>query len=183
MSDSKNKGITVKNISTDFLKGMEKIKKDNNFTNNREILEEMYNGYRGFKSEMKTKINELCLKMNIDSFELNEILDQVIFKHINKMLKGYGLHKEKNKKSARAEQELMEVLKEIVAKNESLPKNERKYLSPSMVKTFLIINHTKYKQKNIDVIRRVISSPEADFVREYHEKNNLTVKSNKRIIK
>jgi hypothetical protein len=176
------KGITVKNLSQDCRDWLEKSKKTFNVSNNREFFEKLAVNSHCYDDEFISRLDDFCLKMKIDD-KKDDLMKKIIDKYMIKTLKSHGLHKEKHKKSAKAEQELIDNLHAIIAYYETLPQEEKKYLSVSMIHKFLIKNEDKYKQKNLNVIRRVLNSPEADFVKEYHEQNNLTVKSNTRITK
>jgi hypothetical protein len=69
----------------------------------------------------------------------------------------------------------------MVDNYKELPIEERKFISPTSVYKYLMVNKNKYKQKNYSVIKRVmagLSDVDISFINEYHKENNLTVRSN-----
>jgi hypothetical protein len=147
-------------------------------SSDRIVLEKLLREYISFDDKLNESIDKACKELSIDR---SKLLIPVIERYIEKTLKNYGIVKEKHKKTVRAEEELISCLNDMVTYYESLSLTKRKFISASMVQKFITINYHKYKQKHINVIKRVLLSQTVDFVREYHEKNNLTIKSNKRI--
>lgn len=145
---------------------------------NKEVLGHLLDNVLSLKPNTLNLINKICDEFNTTK---NEILTPVIEKHINKTLKKDGVVKEKNKHTEKSENELLHVLIDMVEDYKKLPIEERKFISPTSVYKYLIINKNKYKQKNYSVIKRVLNSLsdiDISFIREYHKENNLTVRSN-----
>jgi len=145
---------------------------------NKEVLGHLLDNVLSLKPNTLNLINKICDDFNTNK---NEILTPVIEKHINKTLKKDGVVKEKNKHTEKSENELLQVLIDMVEDYKKLPVEERKFISPTSVYKYLIINKNKYKQKNYSVIKRVLNSlsdVDISFIREYHKENNLTVRSN-----
>ncbi len=145
---------------------------------NKEVLGHLLDNVLSLKPNTLNLINKICHEFNTTK---NEILTPIIEKHINKTLKKDGVVKEKNKHTEKSENELLQVLIDMVEDYKKLPIEERKFISPTSVYKYLIINKNKYKQKNYSVIKRVLnglSDIDISFIREYHKENNLTVRSN-----
>ena len=145
---------------------------------NKEFLGHLLDNVLSLKPNTLNLINKICDEFNTTK---NEILTPIIEKHINKTLKKDGVVKEKNKHTEKSENELLQVLIDMVEDYKKLPVEERKFISPTSVYKYLIINKNKYKQKNYSVIKRVLnglSDVDISFIREYHKENNLTVRSN-----
>lgn len=145
---------------------------------NKEVLGHLLDNVLSLKPNTLNLINKICDEFNTTK---NEILTPVIEKHINKTLKKDGVVKEKNKHTEKSENELLQVLIDMVEDYKKLPVEERKFISPTSVYKYLIINKNKYKQKNYSVIKRVLnglSDIDISFIKKYHEENNLTVRSN-----
>jgi hypothetical protein len=174
----KNKGkggFGEKKLSEELSNQSERIKDFYHLKTNREILEKAFFEHIFFSEPQSKTIDELCLKMGVDR---TKFIVPVIDRYIKKTLKNYGIYKEQHKKSAKSESELLLVLQEMVNKYEALPQEKRKFLTASMIQKFIFMNDDKYSQKHINVIKRVLNTPEASFVQDYHNKYNLTVKSN-----
>jgi len=145
---------------------------------NKEVLGHLLDNVLSLKPNTLNLINKICDEFNTTK---NEILTPVIEKHINKTLKKDGVIKEKNKHTEKSENELLQVLIDMVEDYKKLPIEERKFISPTSVYKYLIINKNKYKQKNYSVIKRVLnglSDVDITFINEYHKENNLSVRSN-----
>ena len=155
-----------------------KYKQLHHLSENREVLGCLLDNEINLKTDTLNSINKICNDFNITK---NELLTPIIEKHINKTLKKDGVIKEKNKHTSNAESELLKVLTDIVNNYKKSPVEERKFISPTFVYKYLMINKNKYKQKNYSVIKRVLaglSDVDISFINEYHKENNLTVRSN-----
>ncbi len=153
-------------------------KKLYNLHENKEILSHMFDNILNLQQSTLTKINKIYNDYNITK---EELLTPMIEKYINRTLKKQGIVKDKNKHSSRAETELLDVLKNMVEEYKEKPMKERKFITASLVYKYLIINSDKYKQKNMAVIKRVLSGlsdVDISFIKEYHQENNLSVSSN-----
>jgi len=153
-------------------------KKVYNLHENKEILSHMFDNILNLEQSTLTRINKICSDYNTTK---EELLKPMIEKHINKTLKKQGIVKDKNKHSSKAESELFDILKNMVEEYKEKPVEERKFITASLVYKYLIINSGKYKQKNMAVIKRVISGlsdVDISFIKEYHQENNLSISSN-----
>ncbi len=153
-------------------------KKVYNLHENKEILSHMFDNILNLEQSTLTRINKICSDYNTTK---EELLKSMIEKHINKTLKKQGIVKDKNKHSSKAESELFDILKNMVEEYKEKPVEERKFITASLVYKYLIINSGKYKQKNMAVIKRVLSGlsdVDISFIKEYHQENNLSVSSN-----
>jgi len=153
-------------------------KKVYNLHENKEILSHMFDNILNLEQSTLTRINKICSDYNTTK---EELLKTMIEKHINKTLKKQGIVKDKNKHSSKAESELFDILKNMVEEYKEKPVEERKFITASLVYKYLIINSGKYKQKNMAVIKRVLSGlsdVDISFIKEYHQENNLSVSSN-----
>ena len=160
------------------MKSIERIndlKNKYNLKNNNELLSKLLDDHLIFDEIMDNKLSDLCLKMNVSR---SDLLVSVVDRYINKTLKGYGIVKEKHKKSANAESELLVILKEMISYYEKCPVKERKYLTASLVHRYILSN-PKYKQKHINVIKRVLAFNNNDFIKKYHDDNKLTSNTNR----
>lgn len=162
--------IGIKNIES-----INDLKKKYDLKNNGELLSKLLDDHLIFDEIMDKKLSDLCLKMNMSR---SDLLVTVVDRYINKTLKGYGIVKEKHKKSANAETELLEILKEMISYYNNKPIKERKYLTASLVHRY-ILSHPKYKQKHINVIKRVLAFNNNDFIKKYHDDNKLTSNTNR----
>ena len=153
-------------------------KKVYNLHENKEILSHMFDNILNLEQSTLTRINKICSDYNTTK---EELLKTMIEKHINKTLKKQGIVKDKNKHSSKAESELFDILKNMVEEYKEKPVEERKFITASLVYKYLIINSGKYKQKNMAVIKRVLSGlsdVDISFIKEYHQENNLSISSN-----
>lgn len=153
-------------------------KKVYNLHENKEILRHMFDNILNLEQSTLTRINKICSDYNTTK---EELLKPMIEKYINKTLKKQGIVKDKNKHSSKAESELFDILKNMVEEYKEKPVEERKFITASLVYKYLIINSGKYKQKNMAVIKRVLSGlsdVDISFIKEYHQENNLSVSSN-----
>jgi hypothetical protein len=153
-------------------------KKVYNLHENKEILSHMFDNILNLEQSTLTRINKICSDYNTTK---EELLKPMIEKYINKTLKKQGIVKDKNKHSSKAESELFDILKNMVEEYKEKPVEERKFITASLVYKYLIINSGKYKQKNMAVIKRVLSGlsdVDISFIKEYHQENNLSVSSN-----
>jgi len=153
-------------------------KKVYNLHENKEILSHMFDNILNLEQSTLTRINKICSDYNTTK---EELLKTMIEKHINKTLKKQGIVKDKNKHSSKAESELFDILKNMVEEYKEKPVEERKFITASLVYKYLIINSGKYKQKNMAVIKRVLSGlsdVDISFIKEYHQENHLSVSSN-----
>lgn len=153
-------------------------KKVYNLHENKEILSHMFDNILNLEQSTLTRINKICSDYNTTK---EELLKTMIEKHINKTLKKQGIVKDKNKHSSKAESELFDILKNMVEEYKEKPVEKRKFITASLVYKYLIINSGKYKQKNMAVIKRVLSGlsdVDISFIKEYHQENNLSVSSN-----
>jgi len=153
-------------------------KKVYNLHENKEILSHMFDNILNLEQSTLTRINKICSDYNTTK---EELLKTMIEKHINKTLKKQGIVKDKNKHSSKAESELFDILKNMVEEYKEKSVEERKFITASLVYKYLIINSGKYKQKNMAVIKRVLSGlsdVDISFIKEYHQENNLSVSSN-----
>lgn len=153
-------------------------KKVYNLHENKEILSHMFDNILNLEQSTLTRINKICSDYNTTK---EELLKPMIEKYINKTLKKQGIVKDKNKHSSKAESELFDILKNMVEEYKEKPVEERKFITASLVYKYLIINSGKYKQKNMAVIKRVLSGlsdVDISFIKEYHQENHLSVSSN-----
>ncbi len=153
-------------------------KKVYNLHENKEILSHMFDNILNLEQSTLTRINKICSDYNTTK---EELLKSMIEKHINKTLKKQGIVKDKNKHSSKAESELFDILKNMVEEYKEKPVEKRKFITASLVYKYLIINSGKYKQKNMAVIKRVLSGlsdVDISFIKEYHQENHLSVSSN-----
>jgi len=153
-------------------------KKVYNLHENKEILSHMFDNILNLEQSTLTRINKICSDYNTTK---EELLKTMIEKHINKTLKKQGIVKDKNKHSSKAESELFDILKNMVEEYKEKPVEKRKFITASLVYKYLIINSGKYKQKNMAVIKRVLSGlsdVDISFIKEYHQENNLSISSN-----
>jgi hypothetical protein len=153
-------------------------KKVYNLHENKEILSHMFDNILNLEQSTLTRINKICSDYNTTK---EELLKTMIEKHINKTLKKQGIVKDKNKHSSKAESELFDILKNMVEEYKEKPVEKRKFITASLVYKYLIINSGKYKQKNMAVIKRVLSGlsdVDISFIKEYHQENHLSVSSN-----
>jgi hypothetical protein len=153
-------------------------KKVYNLHENKEILSHMFDNILNLEQSTLTRINKICSDYNTTK---EELLKPMIEKYINKTLKKQGIVKDKNKHSSKAESELFDILKNMVEDYKEKSVEERKFITASLVYKYLIINSGKYKQKNMAVIKRVLSGlsdVDISFIKEYHQENNLSVSSN-----
>lgn len=153
-------------------------KKVYNLHENKEILSHMFDNILNLEQSTLTRINKICSDYNTTK---EELLKPMIEKYINKTLKKQGIVKDKNKHSSKAESELFDILKNMVEEYKEKPVEKRKFITASLVYKYLIINSGKYKQKNMAVIKRVLSGlsdVDISFIKEYHQENNLSVSSN-----
>jgi len=151
-----------------------------NLNENKEVLSHLLKNALNLSTNTLNSINKIC-----DEFQItrNDLLSPIIEKHIIKTLKKDGVVKEKNKHTLKAESELLEVLKNIVEENNNKPSKERKFITQSLVNNYLIMHSDKYKLKSMPVIRRVLAGLtdiDINFIKEYHQQNNLTINSNLR---
>ncbi len=138
----------------------------------------MFDNILNLEQSTLTRINKICSDYNTTK---EELLKSMIEKHINKTLKKQGIVKDKNKHSSKAESELFDILKNMVEEYKEKPVEKRKFITASLVYKYLIINSGKYKQKNMAVIKRVLSGlsdVDISFIKEYHQENHLSVSSN-----
>ena len=153
-------------------------KKVYNLHENKEILSHMFDNILNLEQSTLTRINKICSDYNTTK---EELLKPMIEKYINKTLKKKCIVNDKNKHSSKAESELFDILKNMVEEYKEKPVEERKFITASLVYKYLIINSGKYKQKNMAVIKRVLSGlsdVDISFIKEYHQENNLSVSSN-----
>lgn len=147
---------------------------------NKQVISHLLKNTFNLSSNILNSINKICDEFKITK---NDLLLPIIEKHIIKTLKKDGVVKDKNKKSSKAESELLEVLKNIVEENNKKPSKERKFITQSLVNNYLIMHSDKYKLKSMPVIRRVLAGLtdiDINFIKEYHQQNNLTINSNLR---
>lgn len=163
--------IGVKNIER-----INDLKKKYDLKNNGELLSKLLNDHLIFDEIIDQKLSDLCLKMNVNR---SDLLITVVDRYINKTLKGYGIVKDKHKKSVNAENELLTVLKEMIDNYNNSPVKERKYLTASLVHRYILSNLDKYKQKHINVIKRVLAFNNNDFIKKYHDDNKLSPNTNR----
>ena len=145
---------------------------------NKEVLSHLLDNVLNLKPNTLNLINKICEDYKTTK---DEVLTPIIERHINKTLKKDGVVKEKNKHTVKSESELLEALIEMVDNYKKLPIEKRKFISPTSVYKYLMVNKNKYKQKNYSVIKRVmegLSDVDISFIKEYHKENNLTVRSN-----
>jgi len=145
---------------------------------NKEVLNHLLDNVLNLKPNTLNLINKICEDYKTTK---DEVLTPIIERHINKTLKKDGVVKEKNKHTEKSESELLHALVDMVENYKKLPIEERKFISPTSVYKYLMVNKNKYKQKNYSVIKRVmagLSDVDISFINEYHKENNLTVRSN-----
>lgn len=143
---------------------------------NKEFLIHIFNNVLNLEQSTLTRINKICTDYNTTK---EELLKPMIEKYINKTLKNQGVIKDKNKHSSRAESELLDILRNMIEEYKQKTLEERKFITASLVNRYLIINN--YKQKNMAVIKRVLSGlsdVDISFIKEYHKENNLSVSNN-----
>ena len=153
-------------------------KQTHDIQDNKSFLKHLFDNVLNLKPDTISSIDKICIEYNKNK---NDLLTGEIERYVNKTLKKDGIIKEKNKHTIKAETELLDVLNDIVNENKKLPIDQRKYLSPTFVYKYLMMNTAKYKQKNYSVIKRVLngfSSIDISFITNYHKENNLSVKSN-----
>lgn len=175
---SRNRKQWTLSLNDELETKISNYKKLYNLHENKEILSHMFDNILNLEQSTLTKINKICVDYNTTK---EELLTPMIEKHINKTLKNQGIVKDKNKHSSRAETELLDVLKNMIEEYKEKPTEERKFITASLVYKYLIINSDKYKQKNMAVIKRVLSGlsdVDISFIKEYHQQNNLSVSSN-----
>jgi len=146
---------------------------------NKDVLTHLFDNSLNLKPNILKVIDNICNEFKTTK---NDILNPIIDKHINK-LKREGVIKEKNKHSVKSESELLIVLNSIVDEYNKSPKEERKFISPTLVYKYLLINKNKYKQKNFTVIKRVLggyTDLDISFISKYHKENDLTINNNYR---
>ena len=181
-SKQKMTNFNCPDIGIENVKKICELKEKYKLNNNNELLNRLLDSHLIFDEITDKKLSDLCLKMSIT---MSDLLVPVVERYINKTLKGYGIIKEQNKKSANAESELIKILKEMVFNYQSKPVGERKYITASLVHRYLLSNRDKHKQKHINVIKRVLAFNNLDFIKKYHDENNLTPNTNrsKKVIK
>lgn len=173
------------NCSDIGIKNIERIndlKKKYDLKNNGELLSKLLDDHLIFDEITDQKLSDLCLKMNVSR---SDLLITVVDRYINKTLKGYGIVKDKHKKSVNAESELLVVLKDMISNYNKSPAKDRKYLTASLVHRYILSNPNKYKQKHINVIKRVLAFNNNDFIKKYHDDNKLNSNTNrsKKVVK
>ena len=157
---------------------IDKYKQKHNLRGNKEVIIYLLNNDLDLDLSTLKSINKICNDFNITK---KDLLKPLIEKHINKTLKKDGVIKEKNKHTSKAENELINALKNMIDDFKNKPVEERKFISPTFVYKFFMLNTDKYKQKNYTVIKRVLSGlsdNDISFIEDYHKDNNLTVRSN-----
>ena len=140
---------------------------------NKEVLSHLLDNVLNLKPNTLNLINKICEEYKTTK---DDVLTPIIERHINKTLKKDGVVKEKNKHTEKSESELLQVLIDMVDNYKKLPIEERKFISPTSVYKYLMVNKNKYKQKNYSVIKRVmagLSDVDISFINEYHKENNL----------
>lgn len=159
--------------SSEILERINKYKKIHDIKYNQDVISHLLDNVLNLKPSTLNSLNKLCNEFQITK---EDVLIPIIEKYINKTLKKQGIVKEKHKHTAKAENELLEILKDIVAEFKNKPIEERKFISPTFVYRYLMINSDKYRQKNYPVIKRVLggfSDIDISFINEYHKENNL----------
>lgn len=163
-------------LRKDIIDQIEDLKIFYKFKDRSEVIEKLVKEHLKLNDEINDDINQICS----NNLTRNDLLIPLIKKHISKNAKSYGINKERHKKTVKAEDELIIALKDMVDSYSNKPAGEQKYITPTMVQKFLIINYEKYKQKHINVIRRILTSDQVGFIKNYHEHYNLTLNSNKK---
>jgi len=159
--------------SNELLERINKYKKINDIKYNQDFIIHLLDSILNLKPSTLNLLDKVCNEFKTTK---EDILIPIIEKHINKTLKKQGVIKEKHKHTVKAENELLEVLKIIVDEFKNKPASERKFISPTFVYRYLMINSDKYRQKNYPVIKRVLagfSDIDISFIKEYHKENNL----------
>lgn len=165
-------------LNDELEKRINNYKKLYNLHDNKDVINHLLDTHLNIKPTIQTSLNKVCDEFNITK---EELLTPVIEQYVNKTLKKQKVVKEKNKHTEKSEFELQQVLNDMVNYYKRLPVENRKYITPTLVNKYIIINHDKYKQKNRNVIKRVfdgLSNVDISFIKKYHEENNLTVRSN-----
>ncbi len=165
-------------LNSDLEQKISNYKKEYSFTDNKDVLNHLLDNSLKLKNSTIDSINKVCTEYNITK---QDLLNPIIEKYINKTLKRDRVIKDKNKHTSKSENELMIVLKDIIEHYTNLPIKDRKFISATLVNRYLIINNDKYKQKNMSVIKRILSGlsdNDISFIDAYHKENNLTVRSN-----
>ena len=115
---------------------------------NKEVLSHLLDNVLNLKPNTLNLINKICDEYKTTK---DEVLTPIIERHINKTLKKDGVVKEKNKHTVKSESELLEALIDMVENYKKLPIEERKFISPTSVYKYFMVNKSKYKQKNYSV--------------------------------
>lgn len=160
--------------SNELIQRINKYKRIHDIKHNQDVIIHLLDNVLNLKPTTLNLLNKVC---NDFKTTKEDILTPIIEKHINKTLKKEGVVKEKHKHTVKAENELLEVLKIIVNEFKNKPVSERKFISPTFVYRYLMINSDKHRQKNYPVIKRVLggfSDIDISFINEYHKENNLT---------
>jgi hypothetical protein len=165
------------NISEETKNKLNSIRDRHNGIDDDALLEKVLSQYIRFEPETYTMLDEAYFKLGTNH---ENLFKPLIETYVLKTLKVIGVVKSKNKHSVRAEGELYGILKEMVVNYEDMPDHEKRFISPTLVGKYLILHNDRYKQKHINVIKRVLLGRDVPFVNEYHEKYNLTVASNKK---
>lgn len=171
---AKNYTFRCEKLDSSIKNQIEKLKEVLNCSTNNELLILLVKNHIILQSDTEDKINKLCVEQD---YSRQSLLSPIIERYVNKTLKSYGVVKEPNKKTVDADNEMQKIIDSIIKYYEAKPKEERKYLTASMISKFLYKNDDEFSTKHISVIKRALITHHK-IIEDYHKRNKLDKNTN-----